>query len=162
MNNRNGFNRLVGSWLVCLLAAALGLAVQGFGADVFQPNYYKTYTTTLTNGESRTLNVTNFQDTVRQGSGVALFMSVVATNAATTNVTAGLDVTPDGTTWTTVQPFTAQAYLNGTTASVVYSNWPAMGSPPTLSNCRKIALTTLRNNHSATVTVKLWFSKSGQ
>jgi prepilin-type N-terminal cleavage/methylation domain-containing protein len=157
---RRGVFSLV-EMMVCLMVLGLlaMLSPPARAQTNYSPNWYKSYNFTLTNGQTLMLTNTAFVDVVRQGKGESMFLKVQATNASTALVTAGCDVTPDSATWTTTQPFTITTALNGTTANVSFTNWPAFGSPPTLNGCRKIALTKLVNAHTSTITGTLWFSR---
>ena len=126
--------------------------------NVFQPNFYKSYTVTLTNGQTLVVGRTNFWDTIRQGSGESIWLKVQGTNTTAANVTSLWDVNPDGTTWTTGQPFTFIQALNSTTAQVGYTNLPATA----VNNCRQIGLYSLQNAHTNSVTVTVLLSHSSQ
>jgi len=175
-----GFTRCVGQApilafmvMMVLLVAALLIGPltspasgQGTTAPttVYQPSWYKVYgPVTLTNGESRTLAVTNFWDTLRPNAGEAVFMQIGGTNAQSTNtVTASFDVTPDGSTFTTTQPFKFSQAGAGTNTAMGFTNWPPTGTGLTLNNLRQIAMTGLLNNNTNTngITVTLWLSRA--
>ena len=147
---------MIGIWCMAAMPA------MAQGTLPYQPNWFKAYTVTLTNAQ--TLSVTNpaFSDVIRQQSGESVFLQAVATNTTTATVTAKLDTTPDGTNYTTTAPFQLSVALNSTTPVMNYTNFPATGTPPTLNNARKIALTTLINGHTNSVTVTVWLSRANQ
>ena len=154
---------------------ALRAPAQGI-TNVTQPNWYKSYTVVVpgyttnsyvtnvpavnmmgTNAVTNlvTVPLTNFQDVLRMNAGEALWLSASASNTATATVTAGFDLTPDGFTWTTGQPLSESATLNGTNQVMTYTN----NSSFALNSARKIALTRLANTHTNSVTVTVWASR---
>lgn len=162
MNNKRfiGF-RILELLLVILLLAFLvvALAPQARAAGVYVPNWYAAYSTTLTNNETRTLLVTNFADVVIPNTGEALWLQINPTNTMqTTNITAGCDVTPDGTNYTTGQPFQLSVAASGTNQVMNFTNFPAWGSAPTLNGVRKVAVTRLTNGSTNFVPITVWFS----
>jgi hypothetical protein len=60
-----------------------------------------------------------------------------------------------GFTWTTGQPLSESATLNGTNQVMTYTN----NSSSALNSARKIALTRLANTHTNSVTVTVWVSR---
>ena len=141
-----------------LLAALLLLPVpaqaQGVpGTTPYQPNFYRTDTNasplTLTNGGAAVFpqNGTNsIEQTVKQNTGLSVFVTVISSNSVGGTGKVGFDVTPDGTVYTTTQPlslsFPTAAAVTGTLATNVYwTNWPAA----TLNNVRQIQWTTATN-----------------
>lgn len=89
--------------------------------------------------------------------GVALLASVATTNAGTGPVLFVFDLSADGTNYTTGQPITFAAPLNGTAGVIAFTN---IGGPA-LDNVRFMRLTTISNLHSATAFVtNLWRSST--
>jgi hypothetical protein len=79
--------------------------------------------------------------------GLALFATVVCTNAATTNLTVRLNLTSDGTNYTTDGPLVWFIPLNGTTMVRTRTNFPAV----LVDNMRRAQIATVANDHTASV-----------
>src|ERR1041385_3612359 len=79
--------------------------------QVYQPNFYKTYSFTTAN-TNQTLTP-SFSDTIRQNSGESVYANIVGTNTTTANVTIKLDLTLDGSHWTSNGVFQWTIALNG-------------------------------------------------
>jgi len=139
-----------------LLAAFLlpQVKAQGVpGTTPYQPNFYRTDTNasplTLTNGGAAVFpaNGTNsIEQTVKQNTGLSVFVTVISSNSVGGTGKVGWDVTYDGTVYTTTQPlsfsFPTAAAVTGTLATNTYwTNWPAA----TLNNVRQIQWTTATN-----------------
>lgn len=122
----------------------------------FVPNSYKIYTTVLTNGQTLTLPNTALWDAIAGHRGEGLFLLAVATNTTSATVTAKCDVTPDGTNYTTTGRFPLSVTLNSTSPVMNYTNYDYWS----LDNCKKLALTSLANGHTNSVTVSFWMSHS--
>lgn len=146
--------------LLCVIAVIALLSLFMFrpnaraDTQVFQPNFYKTYSFTTLN-TNQTLTPT-FSDTIRGNTGEGVFVSVVATNATTANVTFKLDVTVDGSNYTTVPQFQWAMALNSTTPVTLYTNIDRAY----LSNVRAIKLTSVANGHTNSINGFVQFSHS--
>jgi hypothetical protein len=84
-----------------------------------------------------------------RGRGIALWPSFAFTNAGTDALTLGLDVSPDGTNWSTAQPIQRAFVGNGTTGVLGYTNVLS----DVLDNVKFVRLTTIANAHASSVVV---------
>jgi len=106
---------------------------------------------TLTNGETRVFNSTN-KIAVQRDRGMAFFASFCPyTNATVTNITAKLDVSYDGTNWTTSSPIT-WAPMSGGTNTLAYTNIMR----DSLDNYRYIRLTSLTAPTNTVISNFFW------
>ena len=169
--------------LAVLLMAALAILAlwkippaQADTFSVYQPNFYRQDTNatplTLTNGQAKVFpaNGTNsYEQTVRQNTGLSVFVMVVSSNSVGGSGKLGWDVTDDGSLYTTTQPLTftfpTAAAVTGTLSTNVYwTNWPAT----VLNNVRQIQLTTATNAlvgggpTTNSATYYLWYSYNNQ
>jgi hypothetical protein len=142
----------------CFLAW-LGLAALLSGTPaVGQVAYPRTGTmlasgTALTNEVAVVLNSTNTVNLYRDR-GLSMVVSVGTTNASSSPVTVWLDVSADGTNWTTTGPVVWSFTLSGTNA-IAWTNFPKAA----LDNMRRVRVATLSNGHSGFVWVtNLWWS----
>lgn len=159
--NSSFLDGLIGLMLLIAVMAMIAMPTAVKAAqytNVFGPNFFKSYTATLTNGQTLIVGDTNFFDTIRPGSGESTWLSIIGTNASVSNIVAKYDIALDGvvatSTWTTDQPFTQIKPMNGTTRVVNYTNFASLY----LNNARAIGLYSLQNTHTNAVTVTVIFS----
>lgn len=145
-----------------VLAPRPARAQSGTAGQVYTPNWYKSFTTNMAPNTTITLSPTNslWQDTPIPGRSEALWLQVSPTNTLQiTNVSASVDLTPDGTNWTTTTPFSAVlTTVNNTSQQMGYTNIPVGGTSASMSGVRKVALTKVINGSTNYVPVTLWFS----
>jgi hypothetical protein len=98
---------------------------------------------------SGTATVTSSNVIAFRGRGIALWPSFAFTNAGTDAVTLGLDVSPDGTNWSTAQPIQRAFVGNGTTGVLGYTNVLS----DVLDNVKFLRLTTIANAHASSAVV---------
>lgn len=126
------------------------------GTQPYQPNFYKTYSFTTAN-TNQTLTP-NFTDTIRANSGEGFFLSVVATNATSANVTVKLDLTVDGTNYTSNPQFQFAVALNGTNIVTLYTNLDRAY----ISGARAVRISSLANGHTNSISGFAELSHSNQ
>ena len=84
---------------------------------------------TLTGGNTVAISttgiITSQAFTIKPGSGFAIVPNFVLNGADTANITFNFVVSLDGTTWTTVTPFTYAVASNGTTPVIGFQNFAA-------------------------------------
>jgi len=109
---------------------------------------------TLTNNETRTFASTN-KIAVQRDRGMAFFCAFsMQTNATVTNITVKLDVSYDGTNWSTSAPVTWTPTSNGTNTVIAYTNVMR----DTLDNYRYLRLTSIAAPTNAIVNSVYWSS----
>jgi hypothetical protein len=133
-----------------------------------QPNFYRQDTNafpmTLTNSGAATFTTNSLKLTVRQGTGVSLFATVVSTNSSSSGVVLGFDTSPDGTNATTTEPITWTLPSNFIGTNTYWTNIDRAY----LNNVRTFQMTTSTNkavgtgNTNTVVVTKFWYSYSGQ
>ena len=130
--------------------------VAGFSAsaatELYQPNYWKNMMTngavTLTNGVSTNLSTRVFPITVRQGVGLAIFVTVRGNlGVGTSNAVLTFEATYDKTNWTTTGPLRVTNVLTSTTNVVGLTIIP----PAQLDNVRQIRLSDFTHWHTNAV-----------
>ncbi len=152
MKPRIRFGAFIRAMLVILLLlACLVLVTAPARAATFQPNYWDNV---LTNGvatvtNSQELAVTTKPFTLRQGKGIAVMPTLVATNTTSANVALRFEVTADGTNWSTTGALWLTNALSSTTPVRGYHVVP----PDTLDNVRQIKLVKVINGHTNSINV---------
>ena len=154
MNPKNKFRfRLTGLILVICILGLLAAIATPARAQVNQPNFIRSDTNAfpllLTNGAAKTFTAggtNSYKLTLKQNTGLSVFVTVISSNPAAGNVGLGWDLAGDTNTITTTQPLKflvpAAAATTGTLCTNVYwTNWPAS----VLSNVRYLQLTTATN-----------------
>ena len=85
--------------------------------------------------------------TLYRDRGLSLFSTAVGTNASTALVTIRMDVSYNGSNWTTTAPLQWSYPLNGTTPVTAWTNFP----PSVLDNVKKARIASVSNAHSASI-----------
>lgn len=115
-------------FLSLLSIAVLGLCLAPLAAHA-QLTPRNVTTLTLTGGSTvaaaTTGVITSQAFTLKPGSGFAVVPNFVLNGADTANVTFNFVVSLDGTTWTTVTPFTYAVASNGPTPVIGFQNFAA-------------------------------------
>jgi len=130
-----------------ILAIASVLAVAGPPAHA-QVVPKKTTTLTLSDSSIAAASTevsTSQAFTINARSGFGIVATFVAAGAGTSNVTFAFSVSLDGTTWTTLKPFSAAFAANGTTPVVGFYNFPPNVAGGGASNIAYVRLATIQN-----------------
>lgn len=127
-------SRITPEWYVALVALAMCAIAflipvpplqAASPADPLRTSSLLTNTTLcVTNATTNTINGDAFYVRKNQGVGITAWLNTTNT-AANDIVYFTFTVSPDGTNYTTTTPFTNHVTLNGTTAVVAFTNWPA-------------------------------------
>ncbi len=107
--------------LLALLTLALPAAAQStrFGTTTLDI----TSGASVTNGTSAVTSNTAY--TLTPGQGLSVLAMWAAAGTGTSNTVVNLQVSPDGTNYTTSTQYTLTAANNGTTAVAAFTNWTA-------------------------------------
>lgn len=140
--------------LIAILAIAL-IPIQQARAQV-DPFTVETVTTSTTAvGAATTATVTSDTLSVRGSEGIGFMFVTKLSGTGTAGVTFAFDVSADGTTWTTNQPFTTGAVAaTGTTSVVSFVNF-SPDDAIELRNIQYIRLSKVTNaNTPSTLTIE--------
>jgi len=155
-----------------VLVAGLALLFFGFSANAqpkYFPNWYSSFQTTLTNGQTLTLSPGQFWTQLRGGPqfgpGLGVCLAVQCTNSSlSTNITAVFQVSVNADpyvsssywVWTTTSPLSLTQPLAGTNFSMGFLNFT------NLSGAAGVELFSLSNPVTNSVAVKVWLSTSNE
>lgn len=133
------------SLLLCAVLATASLLATPLRA---QSNAFTVGTLALsgtTVAANTTTAITSNTMTVRGSEGIGFVAKFKLSGTGALGVTFGFDVSTDGTTWTTAQPFSSGSIAaNGTTSVVAFFNFSPEDSTE-LRNIRYIRLGTVQN-----------------
>ena len=101
----------------------------------------------LTATTAQSLGYSTNEITLYRDRGLSLFSTAAATNASTALVTIRMDVSYNGSNWTTTTPLQWSYPLNGTTPVTAWTNFP----PSVLDNVKKARVSSVSNAHSASI-----------
>jgi hypothetical protein len=105
-------------------------------------------------GTSTTTAITSQAFSIKPGSGFAIVPNFVLSGSDTANITFNFAVSIDGTTWTTVTPFTYTVAATGATPVIGFYNFPAGVSGGGADNILYARLATVQNaSSSRTLTI---------
>ncbi|MCX6952909.1 MAG: hypothetical protein NTV51_12205 [Verrucomicrobia bacterium] len=109
--------------ILSLAVLALGAVPLVSQAQVTPRNLTTLTLSATTVATSTTATITSQAFPIKPDSGFAVVPNFVLSGADTANVTFNFAVSVDGTTWTTVTPFTYAVAANGTTPVIGFSNF---------------------------------------
>jgi hypothetical protein len=96
---------------------------------------------------AQSLGFSTNEITLYRDRGLSLFSTAVATNASTALVTIRMDVSYNGSNWTTTTPLQWSYPLSGTSPVTAWTNFP----PSVLDNVKKARVSSVSNAHSASI-----------
>ncbi|CAN5352382.1 hypothetical protein BH09VER1_BH09VER1_28450 [soil metagenome] len=146
------------SYLTLILGAVLMATLSTITPAHAQVEPFNVATLTLsgtTVAASTTSAVTTSALDVRGSEGIGFVAKFKLSGTGVAAVSFNFDVSADGTTWTTTQPFTSGTIAaTGTTSVVTYFNF-SPDDPTELRNIRYIRLATVQNaNTPSTLTIQ--------
>src|SRR5262249_3552178 len=134
------------------LVLLIGFLISAFGSPASaQVSYPRTNVcagyTVLTATTAQSLGFSTNEITLYRDRGLSLFSTAVATNGRPALGTIRLDVSYNGSNWTTTTPLQWSYSLNGTTPVTAWTNFP----PSVLDNVKKARIASVSNAHSASI-----------
>lgn len=124
---------------------AFTLAALPATAQVTPRNITTLDLSTPTATKNTTTTITSDAFTIKQDTGFGVVVSFKLAGSGTENITFNFAVSLDGTTWTTVKPFTFQVAANGTTDVIAFKNF---GPTDGANNIRYVRLASVTNGSS--------------
>lgn len=143
--------------IIAVILAAIGIAMLATPKACAQTAPTQTIVlTTSTNAVAANATATVTSQAFRPNSltGFTIMPNFNLSGTGTSNVTFNFQVSPDGTNWSTVTPFSYAIAATGTTPAVGYCNFPIQTSGSGSGNVAYVRLATVTNaNTPSTLTI---------